>query len=391
LSQLALPVFALLAYPHLARLHARLVRDPARAERINLLLDGVLLGMVAAQAGFALWASFAFVLAICVNNAICTGPRHSLIAFLLFFGAGLAWYSLLRPGFQPDTSTVVTALCAAGTVAYVALVGLVVNWQNVHLVKTRNALLRREEQFRFIAEHAGDFVAVLDAKGGIRYTSGAYLERFDPNLTRIGSHWSTLIELSHRGRARDFLLSLLQTGTSGRISLDFRTSDGTPLELETAANVMQDTDGEGPRVLLISRARSQAEQAKARAFPGDIVARQAAYGLLVTDVLGRIELASPGMAKMSGNEPGSLIGKTIGEIAEAIPASDSLLDDVWRSLETSGACQCKVLLLHTSGQLKFAWANVVPLSGQDKATLRYAWTFMEESAPAGAARQPAAL
>jgi len=388
-AQLAFPVFSLLIYPHLAFVHTRIARDAHLAELNNLLIDAVLLGMVAAQAGLALWLGFAFLLAIGVNNAVCAGARRLAIGLSLCAGSALAGYLLLRPVLRPETSPVVTALCAAGITAYVSAVGLVVRWQNKHLVETRDALRRREEQFRFIAEHAGDFIAVLDAKGRLVYTSGAYLERFDANLIAAGAPWTELIDPAHRARAREFLISVLKTGTSARTSLGFVAADGARVELESSGSLM--LDGEDRRLLVTSHAPSQREQSIESRFAKELGTQSTRSGLIITSIMGRVEFASPGMALLTGHGPGGLIGKTIEEIAEAIPASDSLMDTVWRSLESIGQCRCKMVLIHKSGQLKLAWANVVPVNGADKEALRYAWILMEDEALAAVPKEPAPI
>lgn len=393
LRSLVLPALVLLIYPHLAFGYTQRARDSHAAELNNLLMDAVLLGTIAAQTGLALWPSVAFFLAIGVNNAVCGGPRRLVIGMALFAGSALAWYAAVRPGFHPDTGPVVTALCGFGIAVYVSGVGLILNWQNLRLVKNRNALRRREEQFRFIAEHAGDFVAVLDAAGRIRYTSGAYLERFDPNRIGIGAQWSALIEPSQRARAREFLGSLLNESAATRITLEFTGANGVAFELECAAHVMhEEHDGSmSPQLLVISRARSPREQEMESRFGGELRAREDAFGLLVTSVLGRVEYASAQVAKLLGRTPAALLGHTIEEFAEPIPASDSLMDQVWRALESGRPCRCKVLLVRSDGRLELAWAAVEPLTGHDSKQVLYAWTLLEESAGDQAAEQAASF
>jgi PAS domain S-box-containing protein len=101
------------------------------------------------------------------------------------------------------------------------------------------------------------------------------------------------------------------------------------------------------------------------------------YGILVTTVLGRIELASPRLGEMLGYRAAELAGKNVSEISEAIPSSDALMEDVWRAIEADGICQRKFLAVDRSGKLKLAWANVIQLVSEDD-TRRFAWTILDD-------------
>src|SRR5512133_3854884 len=81
-----LAVLTLLAYPHLAYLHARLAVDSKRAEFRNLSADSVLMGVWVAHKQFALWPSCGALLAISLNNAVCGGSKRVLSGLLAFVG-----------------------------------------------------------------------------------------------------------------------------------------------------------------------------------------------------------------------------------------------------------------------------------------------------------------
>ena len=379
-ATLALPALAMLLYPHLAYLWTRVAADSKRAELDMLLVDGVLLGMAVGQTGLALWLSGALVIAVSLNNGVCGGSRRLVIALLLMSGSALTGALLTGAGFHPDTGPLVTLLCFAGIAAYVSAVGLVMHGQTERLVRMRNALSRSEDQFRFIAEHAGDYVMVVDSRGRMRYASGGCQERFDPNALRDGAHWTGLVQPADRERARHYLESVLKSSRGARLALGFTPLDGTPLELECAANPIE-RHGEVTDALVVitARPRSGLEQSMEGAFSRQLSQHHARYGLLVTSTFGRIEGASPRMGEILACTPQELLGKSIGEISEAIPASDSLLDDVWRALDADGICQRKFLAIERNGKLKLAWANVVQLRSED-GTPRYAWTIVDDPA-----------
>jgi PAS domain S-box-containing protein len=379
-STLLFPALALLVYPHLAYLYTRVALDSRRAEQDNLVADAVLLGAVVAHTGISLWLFGGILIAVCINNAVCGGVRRLAIAVLLLCGTSLAWAVAGGTGFHPESGPLVTMLCIVGIAVYVSAVGMVMNSQTARLLATRNALARSEDQFRFIAEHAGDYVAVLDARGKIRYTSGAYQERFDPNLIRNGSHWTGLVEPRDRERARRFLTSILSSGKSGRLALHFVPADGSLLGLECAANVVEEAGEAGSRLVVITaRRRSTLEQAMHSGSGPQLMRHHASYGILVTTVLGRIELVSPRLGEILGYRAGELVGKHVSEVSEAIPSSDALMEDVWRGIEADGICQRKFLAVDRNGKLKLAWANVIQLSAEDD-TRRFAWTILDDPA-----------
>ena len=86
-----LAVLTLLAYPHLAYLHARIAVDSKRAEFRNLTVDSVLMGMWMAQMQFALWPSCGALLAISLDNAVCGGSKRFLLGLLSCAAGTIIW------------------------------------------------------------------------------------------------------------------------------------------------------------------------------------------------------------------------------------------------------------------------------------------------------------
>ena len=248
---------ALLLYPQAAYISARAAHDSRSAELNNLLADAAVLGILAGQLGLPLWITCGSLLGVSVNSAICGGPRRLTYATLLFIGTAAVWKIVAGQAFHPSSGPLVTYLTFAGIVAYAAGVGLIVHRQNRWLVRTRNALRESEEQFRFIAENAGDLVAVLDTQGRFRYVSSSHSERLEPARVVLGASWIDLITPSEREKARDFLAALLRLKTVQRSVFRLIAPGGRLLTVECKGNPVHDGAGGDVRmVVLISQARS---------------------------------------------------------------------------------------------------------------------------------------
>lgn len=250
-SVLLFGILQFLVYPHLAYLHARIAADSKRAELNNLLADSFMLGAWAAQMHFALWPSCGLLFAICLNNAGNGGVGRLVRGMLLFAAAAVAWGAVLGFPFEPNTGPLVSGLSLGGIIAYASWIGVILHEQNRRLLNTRNALRSSEEQFRFIAENAGDLVAVLDAKGRLRYASASHLQYFEPDSFAPGRDWLDLVHPDAREQARQFLGALAFSGSSERIHLRMRAR-ASPL-VECQGNPVRDEKSNLQMTVLVSR------------------------------------------------------------------------------------------------------------------------------------------
>jgi PAS domain-containing protein len=241
-------VVTLLIYPQLAYLHARLAIDSKRAEFRNLAFDSILMGLWAAQVQFALWPVCAVLVAISLDNAVCGGVLRLLSGWLYFSTAALLWAIAKGVSFEPSTGPLVTGLCVFSIVGYVSGLAILFFRQNSRLVRTRNVLRSSEEQFRFIAEHAGDLVSVLSPEHRFRYASPSHKKYFAPANFAEGADWLKLVYPADRGRALAFLDLLSMSPHSERAQLRMMPS-GAPSQLvECEGNPVR---GEGGRLQMI--------------------------------------------------------------------------------------------------------------------------------------------
>jgi PAS domain-containing protein len=229
-----------LLYPHLAYLHTRIAANSKRAELRNLLADALMLGAWAAQTHFALWISCGLLIGPCISNAANGGVRGLGAAIALFAAGAITWGAFLGFQFQPDTGPYVSVLCIGGIIGYSSWIGILSHAQNRRVMRARDALAKSEEQFRFIAEHAGDLVVVLAPLELIRYASPSHARYFKPDAYRPGQPWFDLVHPEDRGHARHLLDRIAFASTRERVHLRMLAASGACPVMECQGNAVWD-------------------------------------------------------------------------------------------------------------------------------------------------------
>jgi PAS domain-containing protein len=250
---LAFGVTTLLVYPQLAYLHARVAVDSKRAEFRNLAIDSILMGIWAAQLHFALWPVCGALVSVSLNNAVCGGVERFLSGLLYSAAAALLWAVVQGVPFEPSTGPVVTGLCFLGIVGYAARLAVFFHDQNSHLMRTRNVLRTSEEQFRFIAAHAGDLVSVLTPEYRFRYASLSHEKYFESEKFADGAQWLELVHAEDRGQARAFLDLLSASPRSERAQLRMTPAGAPPLTIECEGNPVRDESDKLQMIVLLCR------------------------------------------------------------------------------------------------------------------------------------------
>jgi PAS domain S-box-containing protein len=242
-----------LVYPQLAYLHARLAVDSKRAEFRNLMTDSLMVGAWISHAHFALMPTLLAIVAISLDNVVC-GGLALFVRGLLFFAAGAAaWGAVVGFHLEPDTGPLVTAMSCVGILAYVTALGEVFYVQNKNLLHTRNALRESEAQFRFIAEHAGDLVAVVGADGFLRYASPSHEAQFGRGRCAPGQDWLGLVHPDDRPLAGRFLQFLGASMTPDRAEMRMVAADGASHLLECQGNPVAERGGKLRMIVLVCR------------------------------------------------------------------------------------------------------------------------------------------
>jgi PAS domain S-box-containing protein len=367
-----------LVYPHLAYLHARLATDSKRAELHNLLLDSLLLGVWTAQMHFALWPACGLLVATALNNGANGGWRRMVRALLAFLLGAAVWGAVLGFPFEPVTGLLVAGMSFAGIFLYVAWIGLIIFEQNQRLVRTRDALRSSEEQFRFIAEHAGDLVVVLDAKGRLRYVSPSHLDHFEQRRVELGQDWLQLVHPDDRERTRNFVQYMFMSRLQERMALRLVPLEGPSRVVECEGNPVFDRNGEIRMLILVMRdvtTRVRAEidlRLAAHAFD------HLSDAVLVSDGSGRVEYVNRAYCAMIGRDAHELMGRTTNELPEGLQPS-SQHEEIWRSVSRTGSWRGRLTERRKDGGFIALSAVVSAVRDKDGAATHFVWVLTDQN------------
>jgi len=374
-------VLTFLVYPHLAYLHARIAVNSKRAELNNLAVDSALMGIWMAEAQFGLWPTCGALLAISLNNATC-GVRRFVIGLQWFTAGGALWGAALGFPFRPETSPLVTGLCFFGVLAYASALGFIMHYQNRKLVRTRNVLTKSEEQFRFIAEHAGDLVAVVDRDGRIRYASESHRQLFGSESCEEGSDWLELVDAADRTRIGAFIDRLSASFRGEGIQLRMTTAAGARRVMDCRANPVH-AGGNGPLVVIACRDLT----ARARAEIDIKLAERALDRMrepaLVSDGSGRIEFVNAAFTELMGYTSREAAGRMTEELLSG-EDPENAFPAVRRSLERDGLWRGRVIA-HTAsrGHVRLS-ARVSAIRDRERIASHCIWIFEHSPAAHGA-------
>ena len=373
---LFLAALSFLVYPHLAFLHAKLVFDSKRAELNNLLIDSAILGLWVAQIQYAIWPSLGALLALNLNNAICGGIRHLLLGLLSFLATAVLWGGVWGLPFRPETGLPVALLCALGILAYVSALGVVFHRGNRKLVEAREVLVRSERQFRFIAEHSGGLVAIIDGGWRIRYRSVQYVEYFNPNRVEPEADWLTLVDEADRERAAEFLRYAIQTETRDSIRFHMQSAAGERMLMECNASFLSNEFGGDTRMLLITCRRLEADESVADPSRDRRYQRSGVDALVISDAAGHAEYADAGYSRLTGFTTQQIVGRMSTELRSSAGAND-LFAQVLRALARDGQWEGRCLERRSNGSVFLVGVRVVGVGAQPDSVTRLVWMITD--------------
>ncbi len=242
-----------IVYPHLAYLHARMAADSKEAEMRNLLFDALALGIWTAQIKFALWPMCGLLTAVALNSVATGGMNGLMVRMGLFIGGAIGWSLLLGSPVHADTGPVVTGLSMLGIVGYTSWIGLILRTQNRRLIDVREALRKSQEQFQFIAEHAGDLVAAVDISGKVRYISPGHATYFGKEAAVPDADWTGFVVEPDRAPVRRALQRMAEERVGVRVLFRVRRSDGDVRDIDCQANPIVDRDLRARTFILVCR------------------------------------------------------------------------------------------------------------------------------------------
>lgn len=359
-------------YPHLAYLHTRLATDSKQAELNNLLVDAFLLGGWCAQLSFALWPSFGLVVATCLNSAVSGGRRRLALNVLCLIAGAIVWGGFTGYPMALETGFAVSMACLLGLIAYVSSIGMIVFRQKERLQDAREALRASEEQFRFITEHAGDLVAMLDTEARWQYFSPSFATHFDTGHLRLGGDALTLVHAEDRATVRAALHRMIETAEGETLHFRLNGRNGEARLVVCESNPVCDVPGRITRVIMI--ARDLTANAKV-----EIDLRLAAHvfdslvdGVLISEEGGRIEYVNQAFSRITGHVPSEVIGKFTNDLKSGLQP-EQFYEDIWRSIAVNGSWQGRSWERRSNGTAFPAWLSVSAVRDAQGVTSHYVW------------------
>lgn len=365
-----------LVYPHLVYLHARLARDPLRAELGNLYLDAVLLGAWVASLGFPTWIAYAGLFSTTLNNAVMRGWRGAAGAVACFAAGALAWIAPMGFVHSPGTSELVSALCFFGSLAYSAGVGLVVHSQNRRLRAAREDLRSSEERYRLIAENAGDLIAMLDRDARWTYTSPSYARLLAAADLAPGADAFRAVLEEDQFRVRAAVQVVMQGGDTCRLRMRIAAPGGEIRRLEALVHPVRDAAGAIRGAVMVSRdvtelrAREEQLEVAAHAF------ERMAEAIVITSAEGRILTVNRAFSRITGYAPEEVLGRPEAEIRSAMQPAE-FYDDLYAQVLRSGHWSGTTWSRRRDGTLYREWRSVSAVRDAEGGVTHFVSLFRE--------------
>jgi PAS domain S-box-containing protein len=156
-----------------------------------------------------------------------------------------------------------------------ALLAVLLVYQQWRLVRYRGQLRRREELFRIVAENAADMIALVDVKGHRLYNSPAYQKVLGYSPEELSK--TSAFEQIHpddRLRVLEAAREARRTGVGQKIEYRIRHKDGRWRILESAASTIRNAEGDVSRLVIVNRDitdRKHAEQQLERNLFHDVL------------------------------------------------------------------------------------------------------------------------
>ena len=375
-AEWAFLVLTFLVYPHVAYRIALAVRDPLRAEHVNLLLDAALFGAWAAQFGFPLWVSYALLSGATLNNLVNRGLRGLLPALALFaLGAG-AWGAVRGFAYQPQISPLVTALSLIGALAYACLVGLIVQRQTRRIVLAREKLRQSEESYRLISENAGDLIAMVDADGRWRYTSPSHARILPEADLAPGADALRHVHADDVAPVRAALRRMIETGEPDEITLRLNCTDGAVRTFDCSGHAVRDDAGAYSRVVLVSRDVTEVGQQREQLKVAALAFENMDEAIMITAADGRIVMVNKAFSRITGYVAEEVVGRAESDYRLAMQPAEYYAD-VQAELARSGHWSGSTWSRRKGGALYRELRNVSAVRDDAGRVLYYVAVFFE--------------
>ena len=377
------PAWALLAaqflvYPHLMYWRAVRSHKPNRAERDNLFLDSVFLGLWAAALGFPLWISYNIVGSALLNAVINRGGVGMLWAALSSVAGAILWALIGGFRFEPQTSELVTTLCVLGAVIYVSVVGYVVYRQTRFLAAARDALGRSEERYRLIAENAADLIAMVDHEGRWLYTSPSYGRMLAPVDLAPGVDAFLRAHPDDAERGRSAVHRAATTGRSKDLPLRLVDNQGRVRQFKTHVHAV--AGGETPhRVVLVSHDVTDLRESEERLLLAAHALAGMTEAIMITAADGTIVTVNRAFCELTGYTRDDVLGQPEKTVRNALQPPE-YYDELFATVRRDGHWSGTTWSRRKNGSVYREWRSVRAVKENGGPVTHYVMLFYEVGA-----------
>jgi PAS domain S-box-containing protein len=377
----ALLVLQFAVYPHLVYLRARYSSEPRQAELDNLFVDAFLLGFWAAGLGFPEAITFGLTGATMLNAAVNRGTRGALFS-IACSGAGAAVaVAMLGFRYQPDTSTLVTVLAFAGSLWYAAQVGVVLYAQTRRLVRAREELRAGESRYRFIAENAGDLIAMVDTDARWVYSSPSYTRVLEAGDLEPGVDAFRRVHPDDADRARMAVLRAAATAKPRELQLRLVDRDGRLRQYRTRVQpVGQDEpDGKVKSLVLVSQDVTDLLESEERLLLAAHALEGMTEAIVITASDGTVVTVNRAFTEITGFERGDVLGGPERAIRNALQPPE-FYDEIYRTVQRDGYWSGTTWARRKNGSVYREWRSLRAVRDSSGSVSHFVMVFCEVGA-----------
>jgi PAS domain S-box-containing protein len=374
-TALALLALQFLAYPHAMYWRASLSPKPNRAERDNLLLDSVFLGVWAAALGFPIWISYNIVGASLLNGIINRGGPGILWAGLCSLAGAILWGLIGGWRFEPNTSDLVTALCLIGAAIYVSIVGYVVYRQTRRLSAARNALGKSEERYRLIAENAADLIAMTDHEARWLYTSPSYERVLAAADLAPGADAFLRAHPDDAEQGRAAVRRVAASGQSRDLALRLVDREGRVRQLKTHVHVVAN-GGPPSRVVLVSQDVTDLRASEERVLLAAHALEGMTEAIMITSAGGTIVTVNRAFTELTGYTRDDVLGQPEKTVRNALQPPE-YYDEIFATVHRDGYWSGTTWSRRKNGSVYREWRSVRAVREDGGPVTHYVMLFYE--------------
>ena len=373
-------------YPQLVYWRALRSARPARAELDNLFLDAAFLGAWVAFLGFPVWITYTLLAAAMLNAAVNRGWLGIALALVSFsVGAGL-WAAVGGLRLVLETDPLVTVLCAAGSLGYLCVVGVVVWRQTRRVAATRDELYASEERYRLIAENANDLVAMVDHEGRFLYASPSYARVLAPEATAVGADAFRHIHPDDAEHAHMVIGRAAATGKPRELALRLADREGRVRQYRSHVHAAM-TGAPPYKVILVSQDVTDLRESEEKMLLAAHALEGMTEAIMITGADGTIVTVNRAFSEITGHTRDEVLGQPEKAIRSGLLPPE-FYEEAYATVHRDGYWSGTSWARRKNGSVYREWRSVRAVKDEKTGAItHYVHVFYEAGSPRTSAGQ----